>query len=46
MDFLKRSFSTISDLNPTIKGWVEYFKHAHHYNFSSLDGYQGVYMSC
>jgi len=28
----------ISDLNPTIKGWFEYFKHAHHYTFSSLDG--------
>jgi RNA-directed DNA polymerase len=29
----------ISDLNPTIKGWFEYFKHAHHYTFSSLDGF-------
>ena len=28
----------ISDLNPTIKGWFEYFKHAHHYTFNSLDG--------
>lgn len=29
----------ISDLNPIIKGWFEYFKHAHHYTFSSLDGF-------
>jgi RNA-directed DNA polymerase len=29
----------ISDLNPSIKGWFEYFKHAHHYTFSSLDGF-------
>ena len=29
----------ISDLNPAIKGWFEYFKHAHHYTFSSLDGF-------
>lgn len=29
----------ISDLNPTIKGWFVYFKHAHHYTFSSLDGF-------
>lgn len=28
----------ISDLNPSIKGWFEYFKHAHHYTFNSLDG--------
>ena len=28
----------ISDLNPTIKGWFEYFKHSHYYTFSSLDG--------
>ena len=28
----------ISYLNPTIKGWFEYFKHAHHHTFSSLDG--------
>jgi len=28
----------IADLNPSIKGWFEYFKHAHHYTFSSLDG--------
>ena len=29
----------ISDLNPTIKGWFGYFKHAHHYTFNSLDGF-------
>jgi RNA-directed DNA polymerase len=29
----------ISDLNPTIKGWFEYFKHAHHSTFGSLDGF-------
>jgi RNA-directed DNA polymerase len=28
----------ISDLNPSIKGWFEYFKHAHHHTFNSLDG--------
>jgi RNA-directed DNA polymerase len=29
----------ISDLNPAIKGWFGYFKHAHHYTFNSLDGF-------
>jgi RNA-directed DNA polymerase len=29
----------ISDLNPIIKGWFGYFKHAHHYTFNSLDGF-------
>jgi RNA-directed DNA polymerase len=29
----------IADLNPIIKGWFEYFKHAHHYTFNSLDGF-------
>jgi RNA-directed DNA polymerase len=29
----------ISDLNPSIKGWFEYFKHAHHHTFNSLDGF-------
>jgi len=28
----------IVDINPSIKGWFEYFKHAHYYTFSSLDG--------
>jgi len=29
----------IEDINPTLRGWFEYFKHAHHYVFSSLDGF-------
>jgi len=29
----------ISDLNLTIIGWFGYFKHAHRYTFSSLDGF-------
>jgi len=29
----------IADINPTINGWFEYFKHAHHYTFGSLDGF-------
>jgi len=29
----------ISDLNPIIRGWFGYFKHAHHYTFNSLDGF-------
>jgi RNA-directed DNA polymerase len=29
----------ISDLNPVVRGWFEYFKHAHHYTFGSLDGF-------
>jgi RNA-directed DNA polymerase len=29
----------ISDLNPSIKGWFGYFKHAHLYTFNSLDGF-------
>ncbi len=29
----------VSDLNPTIRGWFGYFKHAHNYTFSSLDGF-------
>jgi RNA-directed DNA polymerase len=29
----------ISDLNPIIKGWFGYFKHAHHCTFNSLDGF-------
>jgi RNA-directed DNA polymerase len=28
----------ISDLNPAIRGWFEYFKHAHPHAFNSLDG--------
>jgi RNA-directed DNA polymerase len=34
------SISTIiAELNPTLKGWFEYFKHAHKYTFSSCDGF-------
>ena len=29
----------IADLNPSLKGWFEYFKHAHYYTFNSLDGF-------
>lgn len=29
----------IQDLNPTLKGWFEYFKHAHKTVFSSIDGF-------
>jgi len=29
----------ISDLNPSIRGWFEYFKHAHNYTFGSFDGF-------
>jgi len=29
----------IEDLNPMLKGWFEYFKHAHEYTFSSVDGF-------
>ena len=27
------------DLNPMLKGWFQYFKHAHHRTFDSLDGF-------
>jgi RNA-directed DNA polymerase len=30
--------SVIADLNPILKSWFGYFKHAHHYIFESLDG--------
>lgn len=29
----------IASLNPTLKGWYAYFKHAHRYTFSSIDGF-------
>ena len=29
----------IASLNPTLKGWYGYFKHAHHFTFSSIDGF-------
>ena len=28
----------IADLNPTLRGWFEYFKHAHHRVFQRVDG--------
>jgi RNA-directed DNA polymerase len=28
----------IADLNPTLRGWFGYFKHAHNFIFSTLDG--------
>lgn len=28
----------VADLNPVLRGWFGYFKHAHRYTFSSLDG--------
>jgi RNA-directed DNA polymerase len=31
--------SVIASLNPTLKGWYAYFKHAHRFTFSSLDGF-------
>jgi RNA-directed DNA polymerase len=30
--------SVIQDLNPMLRGWFSYFKHAHHYTFKPLDG--------
>lgn len=29
----------IADLNPTLRGWFGYFKHAHHRTFADLDGF-------
>jgi RNA-directed DNA polymerase len=29
----------ISDLNPVLRGWFGYFKHAHHTTFESVDGF-------
>ena len=31
--------SVIASLNPTLKGWFAYFKQAHRYTFSSVDGF-------
>ena len=31
--------SVIASLNPVLKGWYAYFKQAHRYTFSSLDGF-------
>jgi RNA-directed DNA polymerase len=29
--------ATITDLNRTLRGWFEYFKHSHHFTFTALD---------
>jgi RNA-directed DNA polymerase len=29
----------IADLNPVLRGWLGYFKHAHHHTFEMLDGF-------
>jgi RNA-directed DNA polymerase len=29
----------VTDLNRTLRGWFEYFKHAHRYTFTALDGF-------
>jgi len=29
----------IADVNPTLRGWFEYFKHSHRPTFSSIDGF-------
>lgn len=29
----------IADLNPTLRGWFGYYKHAHYYIFESMDGF-------
>lgn len=31
--------TVIDFLNPTLRGWMEYFKHAHPWNFRSIDGF-------
>ena len=31
--------SVIKSLNPTLKGWFGYFKHAHKWTFSGVDGF-------
>jgi len=29
----------IADINPTLRGWFGYFKHAHRTTFAALDGF-------
>ena len=29
----------VASLNPALKGWYNYFQHAHRFTFSSLDGF-------
>ena len=31
--------SVVATLNPILKGWFGYFQHAHHYTFSTIDGF-------
>ena len=31
----------IEDLNPILRGWFAYFKHANSYEFRALDGFTG-----
>ena len=31
--------SVVASLNPILKGWLGYFRHAHHYTFSTIDGF-------
>ena len=31
--------SVVASLNPVLKGWFGYFQHAHHYTFSTIDGF-------
>ena len=32
-------FTIIATLNPTLRGWFEYFKHSHKWTFEKLDGW-------
>lgn len=32
-------FAVINDINPILKGWFEYYKHAHIWTFNSIDGW-------
>jgi len=32
-------FTIIATLNPTLRGWFEYFKHSHKWTFETLDGW-------
>jgi RNA-directed DNA polymerase len=31
--------SIIAELNPVLRGWFNYFKHAHRYEFKRIDGF-------
>ncbi|MGE8366185.1 group II intron maturase-specific domain-containing protein [Cupriavidus sp.] len=31
--------SVIASINPILRGWFGYFRHAHRYTFSSVDGF-------